>query len=92
MNGLEALKKLPKWLDDEHRDSEEEYFKESEEYKTIERELKAFEIIKKDPQRALLISNYKDYNEYINDKNPYYIEKELMKKDEFNLLKEVMKC
>lgn len=46
MNGLEALEKLPKWLDDEHRDSEEEYFKESEEYKTIERELKALKIIK----------------------------------------------
>ena len=47
MNGLEALKKLPKWLDDEHRDSEEKYFKASEEYKAIEKELKAFEIIKK---------------------------------------------
>ena len=55
------------------------------------KKLKAFEIIKKDPQRALLISDYKDYDEYIHDKDPYWIEKELMKKDEFDLLKEVMK-
>ena len=55
------------------------------------KKLEALEIIKKDPQRALLISDYKDYNEYINDKDPYWIEKELMKKDEFDLLKEVMK-
>ena len=54
----------------------------------VKKKLKALEIIKKDPQRALLISNYKDYNEYINDKDPYWIEKELMKKDEFDLLKE----
>jgi hypothetical protein len=46
MKGLEALKKLPKWLDDEHRDSEEEYFKASEEYKEIEKELKAFYLMK----------------------------------------------
>ena len=54
------------------------------------RKARAFDIIKKDPQRALLISDYKNFDEYVNDKDPYWIEKELMTKDEFDLLKEVM--
>lgn len=56
------------------------------------RKARAFEIIKKNPQRALLISCYENFDEYIHDKNSYWIEKELMKKDEFDLLKEVLKC
>lgn len=71
-------------VDNLYKDAEEQI-------KALMKEHKALEIIKKDPQRALLISDYKDWDEYINDKDPYYIEKELMKKDEFDLLKEVMK-
>ena len=87
MNGLEALKKLPKWLDDEHRDSEEEYFKASEEYKTIEKELKALEIIKKklvSVSEVLMTANVEYYNNG-------YSEEFHLTQDEFDLLKEVLK-
>lgn len=92
MNGLEALKKLPKWLDDEHRDSEEEYFKASEEYKAIEKELKAFEIIKEKRVNVYAIEvccSATDYNDEIDE---YDDVTKPLTQDEFNLLKEVMKC
>ena len=56
----------------------------------VKKKLKALEVIRKDPQRALLISDYNNFDEYVNDKDPYWIEKELMMKEEFDLLKEVM--
>ena len=99
MNGLEALEKLPQWLDDEHRDSEEEYFKASEEYKAIEKELKAFEIINKKTYLDFIsIREADNYDKYIG----HFVEcvQELLKrgeslhiavtKDEFDLLKEVL--
>ena len=88
MNGLEALEKLPKWLDDEHRDSEEEYFKASEEYKTIEKELKAFEIIKTKKVETYHLSRCKTLIEY---NSAWDICGMDLTQDEFDLLKEVMK-
>lgn len=43
--GLKALKTILQWFDDEHLGLDENV-KESEEYQTIEKELKALEIIK----------------------------------------------
>ena len=87
MSGLEALKKLPKWLDDEHRNSEEEYFKASEEYKAIEKELKALEIIKKCPMFSLHDDMPQGtYKMYDCELYSHYD----LTKDEFDLLKEVL--
>jgi hypothetical protein len=85
--GLESLKLLLDWFDDLHYGFDK-IVKKSEEYKTIEKELKALEIIRNkcvDIHFVKISANY-DHYVFLCD---YGLGKQISK-EEYDLLKEVL--
>ena len=87
--GLEALKTFLRWFDDEHWGLDE-VIKETDEYKVIEKELKALEIVKEKFVNFVLLKEAKNVQEYNN--GVYYFPIMRLTQDEFDLLKEVFEC
>ena len=87
--GLEALKRYKdSYIEIGFGFKAQEKFGETPEYKQIEKELKAIEIIRREPSMVCWQASYEDYEEYI-DGEPE-LRRYIKNKEEFDLLKEVL--